>query len=126
MKTGATIADHLATTATTSERVQALLAIGLSPAFLATATNTSPSTIRNWSNGGTQPRPEARLALDDIRAVAATLLHAGVEPERVAEWLTSRDPERLEGLRPIEMVVRDPLSVLVAARRVAATRAHDL
>jgi hypothetical protein len=123
MQTGPDLGEDLATTATTRERVRALLSIGLSPAFLATATGTSPSTIRNWSNGGTQPRPEAKLALDDIRAVAATLLDAGLEPERVAEWLTSRDA-RFEGLRPIEMVVRDPMSVLIAARRVAITAAR--
>ena len=121
MRTRVDLGERLATTATTSERVRALLAIGLSPAFLATATGTSPSTIRNWSNGSTQPRPEAKLALDDIRAVSATLLDAGLEPERVAEWLTSRDAQRFDGLRPIEMVVRDPIAVLVAAQAVATT-----
>ena len=123
MEAGADLLNELATTATTSERVRALLAVGLSPAFLATATGTSPSTIRNWTSGSTQPRPEAKLALDDIRAVAATLLDAGLEAERVAEWLTSRDADRFDGLRPIEMVVRDPLAVLAAARDFATTAA---
>lgn len=119
----ADLAELLAPTATTIERVRALLAIGLSPAFLATATGSSPSTIRNWSLGETQPRPDAELALDDLRAVASALLDRGLQPERIAKWLTSRDLDRFEGQRPIEMIARDPMAVLAAAHGLAIREA---
>jgi DNA-binding transcriptional regulator YiaG len=114
MEAEADVEEMLAPTATTSERVRGLLALPLSPAVIATATNSSPSTIRNWSIGQTEPRPDAAIALDDLRMVAKALLKH-LEPERAARWLTSRDPNRLDGMRPVEMIRIDPMAVLAAA-----------
>lgn len=104
----------LSKTATNPERVRGLLELGLAPAVLAMATSSSASTLRNWSTGSTQPRAEAAIVLDDLRLTARTLLD-GLEPERVALWFTSRDPDYFDGMRPIEMISHDPMTVLAAA-----------
>lgn len=106
--------ELLGPTATAAERVRGLLAIGLTPAVIGIATRSSASTIRNWSIGATQPRSDAMIALDDLRTVAKALLEL-VGPERAALWLTSRDPARFGGLRPVEMIPLDPMEVLAAA-----------
>jgi hypothetical protein len=104
----------LAPTATTQERIRGLMAVGFSQALLASATKSSVSTVRNWAAGATQPRLEAGVILDDLRVTTRTLL-GGLEPARVVQWFTSRDADRFDGVRPIEMIALDPMEVLAAA-----------
>jgi len=105
----------LATTSTNAERVRGLLEL-LTPRMLARATGaTSPSTLRNWSTGHTQPREHAAIVIDDLRITACMLLGAGLEPERVARWFASRHAGRFDGLRPFEAITADPMDVLAAA-----------
>ncbi len=111
--------QNLAPTATNSERVQALLAIGLAPSAVATAARSSVASVRNWSTGAATPRPDADIVLDDLRSTAKTLLDGGLEPERIARWLMSRDPNRFGGMRPIERIPIDPIEVLAEAHGVA-------
>jgi hypothetical protein len=113
------VQEMLARTATTAERVEGLLALGLAARELADAVGVaSSSTVRNWVSEDSEPRLDASIALDDLRAVALILLEGGLEPRRAGLWITSRDPGRLEGQRPIELVRRLPLEVLSSA--------HDL
>lgn len=104
----------LGPTATVTERVEGLVMMGVPLATIAQATRSSVSTLRNWTSGQTQPRPDAAIALDDLRMIARALLE-GLEPERAAAWLSSRDPERFEGARPFEIIPIDPMDVLAAA-----------
>jgi hypothetical protein len=105
----------LAPTATTGERIEGLLGLGLHPDDISTALGgTSPSTMRNWIAGTTEARSNAALALDDLRATAKALLDAGLEPKRVANWLISRN-ERFDGQRPIDVLPANPTAVLSAA-----------
>jgi hypothetical protein len=114
----------LAPTATNAERVRGLLMVGIAPAVIAFATRSSASSLRNWSIGDTQPRHEAAIILDDLRITTRTLLEA-LEPERVVQWFTSRDPDRFGGMRPFEMIAIDPMEVLAAAHAtVLATEAR--
>jgi hypothetical protein len=109
----------LATTSTNAERVRGLLEL-LTPKMIARATGcSSPSTLRNWSMGQTQPREDAAIAIDDLRIAALTLLEAGLEPERVGRWFASLHPDRFDGLRPFEMIAIDPMEVLAAAQSEA-------
>lgn len=102
----------LAPTATTSERVRGLLGLGLHPADVGTALGgTSTSTLRNWIAGETEPRADAAISLDDLRAAARALLEGGLEPERVVSWLISRDG-RFGGQRPIDVLPTNPTRVL--------------
>jgi hypothetical protein len=105
----------LASTATTSERVQALLAIGLRSADIARCSGVSQSALRNWSAGSAQPRPDAAVALDDLRTVAKVLLDGGITRDRAVSWLTSRDPEQFHDCRPLDLIRSEPMSVLAAA-----------
>lgn len=105
----------LGPTATTAERVNGLLGLGLHPADIGTALGgTTASTLRNWIAGDTEPRADAAISLDDLRATARALLEAGLEPQRVVSWLISRDP-RFEGQRPIDILATTPTRVLSAA-----------
>jgi hypothetical protein len=110
-------------TATNSERLAGLLALGLGCQVIAATTRSSTSTLRNWKTGQTEPRSDATIILDDLRMIAKTLIDGGLEPERAARWLTSRDPDRFDGARPIEIVPIDPMEVLAAAH--AITLAHQ-
>jgi transcriptional regulator with XRE-family HTH domain len=105
----------LASTATTSERVQALLAIGLRSADIARCSGVSQSALRNWSSGSAQPRPDAAIVLDDLRTVAKVLLDGGIATDRAVSWLTSRDPDRFHDCRPLDLIRSEPMSVLAAA-----------
>jgi hypothetical protein len=105
----------LAPTATTGERVQGLLDLGLHPQEISTALGgTSASAMRNWIAGTSEARAGAAIALDDLRATARALLDAGLEPKRVAHWLRSRN-EKFEGQRPIDVLPINPSAVLSAA-----------
>jgi len=68
--------------------------------------------LRNWS-AGAEPRLDAAITLDDLRAVTTVLLDGGMEPERIAYWLISRDPKTRE--RPIDQIASRPTAVLSAA-----------
>lgn len=107
----------LGNTATNAERVRGLLMLGLPPRELTRATGCqSPSTLRNWASGQTQPRDHAAIVIDDLRITVRTLLGAGLEPERVVRWLLSRDTDHFQGMRPIDMIAVDPMDVLAAAQ----------
>jgi hypothetical protein len=105
----------LASTATISERVQALLAIGLRSADIARCSGVSQSALRNWSSGSAQPRSDAAIVLDDLRIVAKVLLDGGIAADRAVSWLTSRDPDRFHDCRPLDLIRSEPMSVLAAA-----------
>jgi hypothetical protein len=115
LDTDAKLKRLLSPLATNAERVRGLLLLGLAPATIALATRSSVSTVRNWTAGDTQPRMDAEVVLDDLRMTARMLLD-GYEPERVARWLTSRDPDRFDGSRPVDMIRLDPMDVLAAAQ----------
>ena len=104
----------LARTSTHGERVRGLLAMGIHAEELASATNAAVSTLRNWSAGQSEPRLAAAVVLDNLRTTATVLLKE-FEPARAARWMTSRDPERFDGLRPLDYIAVDPLDVLAAA-----------
>jgi hypothetical protein len=106
---------HLAPTATIRERVEGLLAVGLSAAELSEVTRTTESTVRNWVAGDTEPRPDAEMALDYLRAVAKALLDGGMAPDRALRWLMSLDPDRFGTERPIDVLRTTPMRVLSAA-----------
>ena len=106
---------HLAPTATTSERVEGMLSLGLKANELADVTGATESSVRNWIAGDTEPRPETAMALDYLRAVLKALLDGGMEPERAVRWLTSLDPSRFGEERPIEVLQTTPGRVLSAA-----------
>ena len=103
----------LAPTATTSERVRALLAIGLHPADLSRAFGLSSTALRSWGRGQAEPRPDAAITLDDLRAVAKILLDGDMEPERVAHWIRSWS-STLDA-RPLDIIATDPMKVRAAA-----------
>ena len=106
----------LARDATTQERVHALLAIGIPAAHLADAVGggVTVSTLRNWSTGQAEPRPDTAIALDDLRTAAWLLLvEGGMERERVGRWLLSRDPKTRE--RPIDRIATAPTDVFADA-----------
>jgi transcriptional regulator with XRE-family HTH domain len=108
--------QSLAPTATTAERVKALLAVGLTAADIAELTGVSVSAIRNWSAGQASPRPDAERVLDDLRHTVAVLLDSGLEPDRAARWLKSRrTDEDFDNERPIDLLREKPLSVFAAA-----------
>lgn len=64
----------------------------------------------------TEPRPDAAIALDDLRATAKVLLDGGLEPARIVSWLMSRDAASFENGRPIDCLRRSPVRVLSAAQ----------
>jgi hypothetical protein len=102
-------------TSTTRERVEGILAIGMSATELAELTETTESSVRHWLGGNTEPRPEAAMALDYTRAVIKTLLDSGMEPERILRWLMSLDPEHFDTDRPFDILKVAPMRVLTAA-----------
>jgi DNA-binding transcriptional regulator YiaG len=102
----------LRTRATTRDRVRALLAL-ISAKYVAAATGVSINTVRNWSAGKAEPRPDAALTLDDLRTVADTLLRGGMEPDEAANWLISRNPD--SKIRPIEEIGANPTEVIANA-----------
>jgi len=99
--------------ATTSERVHGLLTIGLHASEIAAATGVSVSGLRNWGTGQAEPRPDAAISLDDLRATAKILLDGGMEQRRVAHWLRGWNPN-LEA-RPLELVSERAMDVRAAA-----------
>jgi hypothetical protein len=104
-------------TATASERTRGLLSL-LPPTILADAVGVKISSLRNWASGQSQPRPDAAIALDDLRAAAKVLLNGEIEPERASAWLMSRDPDYWKGMRPVEAIRVHPMDVLAAAHGV--------
>lgn len=104
---------RLGTSSTPAERVEALIEI-LDSTLVARAAGVSPTAVRNWIEGAA-PRTDAAMTIDDMRSVVAVLLRGGFEPERVRSWLLSRNPDWLEGERPIDEISRVPAVVLAAA-----------
>jgi transcriptional regulator with XRE-family HTH domain len=105
----------LSTTATTPERVNGLMALGLRVEDIAGCAGVSPSAVRNWSTGQAEPRRDPAITLDDLRTTAKALLDGGMEAPRVARWLTSRDPQRFKNERPLDCVSTDPIEVIKVA-----------
>lgn len=104
----------LAPTSTTPERLRGLLALGLTGAAVASAVGVSASALRNWTAGIAEPRADAAITLDDLRAAAKALLDGHVEPARVTSWLTSRTPRLRGNQRPLDLLATTPVEVLVA------------
>jgi hypothetical protein len=111
-------------TATASERTRGLLVL-IHPAILADAVGVKVTSLRNWASGQSQPRSDAAITLDDLRATAKVLLDGGVDAERASAWLTSRDPSAWEGMRPVEAIRVDPMDVLGAAHDVVLELEKD-
>jgi DNA-binding NarL/FixJ family response regulator len=110
--------EWLAPSATSTERIRGLLAMGLSPTHIARATGVSQSTVRSWSGGRAVPRMSSALILDDLRMVAAVLLDGGLGRDQTVAWLTSRDMRT--GERPVDALARRPSDVVAAALREIA------
>ncbi len=117
MTTPAPTAEMLGSASTTSERVQALAAI-LDMSLVARAAEVSPTAVKNWLDGA-EPRADGAMAIDDLRSVVFVLLEGGFEPRRIRSWILSRDFEWLEGKRPLDVIVHQPMSVLSAAENAA-------
>lgn len=115
---GSELLRYLAPTATTKERVKGILAVGMTAGELAEITGTTESGVRHWAAGGTEPRPEAAMALDYVRAVLKALLDGGMEPERALRWLMSLDPEHFGSERPFDVLQTAPMRVLTAALEI--------
>jgi hypothetical protein len=105
--------EWLKPSATISERVHGLLEIGLHASDIAKTTGVSVSALRNWSTGQARPRPDASIALDDLRASARILLEGGMHPDRIAQWLAGWNP-KIEG-RPLDIIGTRPMDVRAAA-----------
>jgi hypothetical protein len=82
--------------------------------LVARATSVSSTAVRKWAEG-TEPRSEAAMAIDDLRALTVVLLEGGFEPERIRSWLVSRDYDWLDGARPLDEVAKRPGLVMSAA-----------
>jgi hypothetical protein len=107
--------------ATASDRVSALLSIGLAAGDLRAALGVSEATLRNWVDEATMPRHAASRTLDDLRAAVLALYEAGLEGEQAARWLTSRQLNQwLRGHRPVDVVRDDPYAVLAAIQDLLA------
>lgn len=112
--------DHergLAATASTADRIKAILAL-LEVEELAAALDVTAATIRNWLSGQAAPRRPALRTLDDLRRTTVLLGEAGLEGEDCAQWLRSRQGGALENDRPLDVIAADPLRVLAAATGV--------
>ena len=107
-------AVHLGAASTTSERITTLVAI-FDTSLVCKAASVSSTTIRNWIDG-TEPRPDAAIAIDDLRSLALLLLEGGFEPPRIRSWLLSRDFDWLDGDRPLDQISLRPGTVLSAAQ----------
>jgi hypothetical protein len=86
--------------------------------LVAKATDVSPTAVRKWIEG-TEPRADAAMTIDDLRATVVVLLEAGFEPVRIRSWLLSRDPYLLDSKRPVDCLASKPMSVLSAANNAA-------
>jgi transcriptional regulator with XRE-family HTH domain len=107
-------------TSATKTRVRALLDLGLEAEELADALGVkSPTTIRNWAEGSASPRRAGVRAVDDLRRVVVLLGEAGIIGADAAQWLRSRQGGVLENDRPLDVVLQDPVRVLVAANALA-------
>lgn len=115
MTTDTELEKLLGPAATTAERLLGLSMVGIPISTVATLTQAKPSTVRNWSSGKAEPRQPMALLVDDVRAVASVLLRGGLPANRIGAWFRSRDQDFLDGLRPVETVVTDPMRVLSAA-----------
>src|SRR4029077_16804072 len=111
----ASVIRALAGTASPQERINALLAIGLTVEELSLALGVAENTVRNWADGAAAPRRAADRALDDLRTVVLALGEHGVESSRAVNWLRSRKGAGLGNQVPLELLRRDPLLVLAAA-----------
>jgi transcriptional regulator with XRE-family HTH domain len=92
--------------------------VGIHASELAELTGTTESSVRHWLTGGTEPRPEAAMALDYVRAVLKALIDGGMEPERGLRWLMSLDPEHFGSERPFDVLQTTPMRVLTAALEI--------
>jgi hypothetical protein len=113
-----TVPKGLTYDSSTSERLRALMDMGMTPLQLRSVLNDcSDATLRNWLDGATTPRDHALVLLDDLRAVVVALGHAGIRGHSATKWLFSRNFGRwIGGQRPIEMLADQPLRLLAAVQ----------
>jgi hypothetical protein len=109
-------AAWLKPTATTSERVRGLLAVGLTRSDIVKATGVAERTFSNWKSGRSNPHADVASSFDDLRFVAMILIEGGVFPERVGRWLLSRNSQYLDGQRPVDLIQSSPQAVISAAQ----------
>jgi transcriptional regulator with XRE-family HTH domain len=107
------VAAGLKPEATTEERVQALLSLGIYVSELAEVCGISISGLRNWTSGDARPRRSAAIALDRLRVVAAILVQAGLEDDRVGHWLRALDPDTQS--TPLELLPDHAATVVTSA-----------
>jgi hypothetical protein len=109
--------------ATTRERIQLLLGVGVYAPELAETCDVSVSALRSWGNGSSRPRREAAVMLDRLRVIASLLIDSGMEPERIGHWLRAYDPDLnttpLERLRESSMDVINTAAALARKRELA-------
>jgi hypothetical protein len=72
--------------------VVALRAAGFSDLEIAEAAGASESSVGKW-RAGTQPNPDARRALDELRVLCAYLISQGIAPAGAHAWLVGRHIE---------------------------------
>jgi hypothetical protein len=118
-----TLQDWLKPAATTPERTKALIAAGVPSWAIAAATGSSTGTVRNWQLGETEPRPQAALLLDYLRASMSILIQGGFPPNRAALILQSVE-ENPPYERPIEIIGERPERVIDMAKEQVARQAE--
>lgn len=75
----------------------------------------SARTVTQWIRGESEPHPGTAKALRDVDYVAAFLLQSGQARETVQAWFVGMNPQ-LKGQSPAELIGRDSLKVLEAAK----------
>jgi hypothetical protein len=114
--------DHIATI---PERMHAFREMGLSSWLVARATNTSPSTIRNWLSDQSRPHPSAVDTIDVMRTSLRILVDGGMPYERAVEVMRSREQVVKEGVsvagdRPIDIARHEPDRAITMAKSAIA------
>jgi hypothetical protein len=78
----------------------------------------NPRTVTQWIRGESEPHPGTAKALRNVNYVAAFLLANGQPRETVQAWFVGMNPQ-LKGQSPAEIIGRDSLKVLEAAKTFA-------
>lgn len=99
--------------ASVAQRVQALVALGLTRAQIADALGVSSETLRQWQKGDGAVRPSNRQLLDELRYAALLLVDAHGDAAAAHRWLMSRHAP--DAPRPIELFPERAEAVVAAA-----------
>lgn len=75
-------------TASFGQRLNSLLASGLTAEAIARAAGVSRASVHNWLKNDVTPKPRAWQQLDEVRGAFALLVrHAGFEPEEAGAYM---------------------------------------